>query len=532
MTLSSFAGPFLPEIVLLAAVFLVFLLDVLKVRRIELTGGIAVAATLAALALVLADLGFAPLAALATIPSNQIDAVPSVGAAPLYTFTSLGLVFQAIFLLAAFLVGLASTSRPTDERGAPIFYGLLLLATIGMLLVAIASDLIFLLLAIEVVSIASYLLVAYTRRDVRGLEAAMKFFVIGALSTVLSFFGASLLFGAYGTTNLLLLRAAGTAVGYPILVLLGYGFLIAGLAFKVTLVPFHAWAVDVYDGAPDDVSAFLAGGTKKIGVFAFFLVFLGPVLLVGPVGQSGYGLFGGSVALGASFQIALAVIAVLTMTVGNVLALLQRQMKRMLAYSSISQAGYMMIGIAIGSAPALGGATLQVFAHVLMKTGAFLVVGAVAALGVGPLIDDWRGLGTRRPLLGTSFALMLLSLAGVPLTIGFVSKFVLFSAAVQAQGWFIWLAVAGLLNSALSVFYYARVLKVMFFDVAPAPDPALAGAVVGAAGPPVLRVGGLGYGRAVTIGLIALTIVVIGIYPQPVLGAIQAAAYHFVSVGA
>ena len=532
MTFASFAAPFLPEIVLLAGVLLIFLLDVLRVRRIELTGGIAVAATVAALAMVIADLGFAPLGFLATLSPSQIDQLPAAGAAPLYAFTSLGLVFQAIFLLATLLVALASTSRPSDERGAPIFYGLLLLATIGMLLVAIASDLIFLLLAIEVVSISSYLLVAYTRKDVRGLEAAMKFFIIGALSTVLSFFGASLLFGAYGTTNLYLLRAAGTAVGYPILVLLGYAFLVAGLAFKVTLVPFHAWAVDVYDGAPNDVSAFLAGGTKKIGVFAFFLVFLGPVLAVNAVGQSGYGLFGGSVALGPSFQLALGFLAVLTMTVGNVLALLQKEMKRMLAYSSISQAGYMLIGIAIGSAPALGGATLQVFAHVLMKTGAFLVVAAVAALGVGPLITDWRGLGTRRPFLSTAFALMLLSLAGVPLTIGFASKFVLFSAAVQAQGWFIWLAVAGLLNSALSVFYYARVLKVMYFDPSPEPDPVLAGAVVGAAGPAALPVGGLGYGRAAAIALIAVLIVALGVYPQAVLGAIQSAAYHFVAVGA
>ena len=531
MTVQSFVGPFAPELLLLAGALLVFLLDVLKVRRNEVVGGVAVVASVAALAFVVADLGFGPLAFLATIPASSVDRLPAVGTAPLYAFSSLGLVFQAIFLLAAFFVALASTSRPSDERGAPIFFGLLLLATLGMLLVAIASDLIFLLLAIEVVSIASYLLVAYTRKDIRGLEAAMKFFIIGALSTVLSFFGASLLFGAYGTTNLYLIRAAGTAVAYPTLVLLGYGFLIAGLAFKVTLVPFHAWAVDVYDGAPDDVSAFLAGGTKKIGVFAFFLVFLGPVLVVGTAGQSGYGLFGGSVALGASFQVALGLLAVVTMTVGNVLALLQKEMKRMLAYSSISQAGYMLIGIAIGSAPALGGATLQVFAHVLMKTGAFLVVGAVAALGVGPLIEDWRGIGLKRPLLATSFALMLLSLAGVPLTIGFVSKFVLFSAAVQAQGWFIWLAVAGLLNSALSVFYYARVLMVMFFDVAPA-DPIPAGAVVGASGPPALPVGGLGYGRAATLAVIAVLIVALGIYPQVVLGPIQTAAYHFVSVGA
>ncbi len=174
---------------------------------------------------------------------------------------------------------------------------------------------------------------------------------------------------------------------------MGYGFLIAGLAFKVTLVPFHAWAVDVYDGAPSDVSAFLAGGTKKIGLFAFFLVFLGPVLFINPAGAGHSPFAGGPLDLGPLLSITLGVLAVLTMTVGNVLALLQKEMKRMLAYSSISQAGYMLIGIAIGTAPALTGATLQIFAHVLMKGGAFLVVAGVGALGVGPLIDDWKGLG-------------------------------------------------------------------------------------------------------------------------------------------
>lgn len=530
MDLSQFAGPFLPEIILLAGTLLIFLLDVLGVRRIEATGGVAVAATAFALLFVVADLGFAPFAALATIPSGQVDAVVATGATPLYAFTSLGFIFQGIFLLAALLVSLASVSRPSSERGAPIFFGLLLLATLGMLLVAIASDLIFLLLAIELTSISTYLLVGYTRRDVRSLEAAMKFYIIGALSTTLSFFGVSLLFGAYGTTNLYEIRAVAGAVGYPVLVLLGYGFLIAGLAFKATLVPFHAWAVDVYDGAPTDVTAFLTGGSKKVGLFAFFLVFLGPVLFFSP-GAGASPFSNGTVDLGPVLQITLSVLAVVTMTVGNVLALLQREMKRMLAYSSISQAGYMLIGIAIGTSPAVAGATLQMFAHVFMKTGAFLVVAAVAALGVGPLIDDWKGLGVRRPLLGVAFGLMLLSLAGVPLTLGFVSKFVLFSAAVQAQGYFVWLAVAGLLNSALSVFYYARVLKVMFFDP-PAPSTLPQGAVVGGSEPSLLPAGGLGYGRAAAIALAAVAIVALGIYPQPVLGAIQTAAQHFVNVGA
>ncbi len=526
----ALAATFAPELVVLASALLVFLLDVVGVRRLEAVGGVAVGGAAVALLLVLADLGFAPLAVLRTLGPGAINVAPAVGAAPLYFVSSFGLVFQAIFLSATLLVGLASLSRDPHEPGAPIFFGLLSLATLGMLLVAVASDLIFLLLAIEVTSLSTYLLVGYTRRGVRPLEAAMKFYIIGAVSSTLAFFGASLLYGAYGTTDLFRIAAVAGTVGTPVLALLGYGFLIAGLAFKTTLVPFHAWAVDVYDGAPTDVSAFLAGGTKKVGVFAFFLVFLGPVLFVHP-GAPGNPFGGGPFAIGPTVQLTLGVLAVLTMTFGNVLALLQREMKRLLAYSSISQAGYMLLGIAVGTPAALAGATFQVLAHVLMKGGAFLVVAGVAGLGVGPLVDDWRGMGARRPLTSTAFALMLLGLAGVPLTIGFDSKFVLFSAAVDARGYFVWLAVAGLLNSALSVFYYVRVLKAIFFD-APVPSDVPAGAVVGAAGPPALRAGGLGVARAVAIGIAAVAIVAIGIYPQPILGPIQQAASHFYALGA
>jgi len=524
------AATFAPEIVVLASALLVFLLDVLGVRRLEAVGAVSVGGSALALLLVLADLGFAPLAFARTIAAGAVDLAPGAGSSPLYLVSSFGLVFQALFLTAALLVGLASMSRDSREPGAPIFFGLLSLATLGMLLVALASDLIFLLLAIEVTSIATYLLVGYTRRGIRPLEAAMKFYVIGAVSSTLGFFGVSLLYGAYGTTNLFRIGAVAGAVGYPVLALLGYGFLVAGLAFKTTLVPFHAWAVDVYDGAPTDVSAFLAGGSKKVGVFAFFLVFLGPVLFVHP-GAPGNPFSGAPFAIGPIVQVTLGVLAVLTMTVGNVLALLQREMKRLLAYSSISQAGYMLLGIAVGTAPALAGATFQVLAHVLMKGGAFLVVAGVAAVGVGPLVDDWRGLGQRRPLTSAAFALMLLSLAGVPLTIGFASKFVLFSAAVDARGYFVWLAVAGLLNSALSVFYYARVLKAVYFE-GPAPGPLPGSAVVGAAGPATLPAGGLGYGRALAIALATLAIVALGVYPQAVLGPIQAAATHFLALGA
>ncbi len=526
--LLSLAAPFLPETILLTGVLLIFLLDVLGARRLELVGGVAVGASALSLLFVVADLGFAPLGALRTLSAASVDPTVGAGQAPLWTFTSLGLVFQGMFLLAALLVSLASLSRPSDERGSPIFFGLLLLATLGAVLLTISTDLVFLLLAVELTSISTYVLVGYTRQGLRPLEAAMKFYIVGAVSSALSFFGASLLFGAYGTTNLLAIRAVAGTVGTPVLALLGYGFLLAGLAFKATVVPFHAWAVDVYDGAPSDVSAFLAGGTKKVGLFAYLVVFLGPVLFV-TVGGSANPFSGSPFSIGPILQVTLGILAVVTMTVGNLLALLQKEMKRLLAYSSISQAGYMLLGVTIGTSPAVAGATFQIFAHVLMKGAAFLVVAGVAGLGIGPLVEDYRGLGSRRPMLSIAFALLLLSLAGVPLTVGFVSKFVLFSSAVQAQGYFVWLAVAGLLNSALSVFYYARVLKALFFE-APVPSAPAAphGAVVGASGPLPLAAGGLGYGRALAIGIAAALVVALGVYPQPVLGPIQSAASHFV----
>ena len=221
--------PFLPEIFILAAALLVLLSDVVGVRRLEAVGGLALAGLVAALALVLADLGFVPLLALRSLAASSVDAAPAVGA--LYAFTTLGLVFQAIFLLASILVALATLSRPSEQPGAAVFFGLLLLATLGMLLVAVAVDLIFLLLALEVTAISSYLLVGYPRRDPRGLEAAMKFYIIGALSAAMSFFGASLLYGAYGSTSLRVLGHALPGGANGELAIAGYAFLLVGLGF-------------------------------------------------------------------------------------------------------------------------------------------------------------------------------------------------------------------------------------------------------------------------------------------------------------
>ncbi|MCI4317487.1 MAG: hypothetical protein L3J96_03025, partial [Thermoplasmata archaeon] len=260
------------------------------------------------------------------------------------------------------------------------------------------------------------------------------------------------------------------------------------------------------------------------------LVFIGPVALLTSRTMT---CTGGACVIAHDFspdlQLALSLLAILTMTVGNILALLQKEMKRMLAYSSISQAGYMLIGIAIGSGPAIAGATFQIFAHVFMKAGAFLVVAGVSAIGIGPLIDDWRGLGAKRPGVAMAFAFMLLSLAGIPLTVGFVSKFILFSSAVYAQGWFVWLAVAGLLNSAVSVFYYARVLKVMYME---RPQSSAADAPSSVSSLDGTAFGGIGRARTAAILIATGAIVLFGVDPQLVLGAIQSAATHFVATGA
>lgn len=525
---------YLPEALALAGTLLIFLMDAAGVRQRVFLGGLASLLLFVGLLSVLADLGVVGLAStpLATVPTSLIMAGNSgVAAGPIW-FTSFGLLWQAIFLSAALLVSFASLSDAEGDREVPIFYGLLCLATLGMLLVALSADLIFLLLAIELTGLSTYVMVAYARKDPRALEGAMKFYLIGALSSAVSFFGASLLYGAYGTTSLSILGEAPTGgAGGTDMVLVGLGLIAVGLGFKATLVPFHMWAVDVYDGAPDTVSAFLAAGSKKMGILAFIEVFVAASMVFR--GNAGYPVY---LMLGA--------LAVTTMTVGNVLALQQRTMKRMLAYSSISQAGYLLIGIAVDSPAALSGSTIQAVAHVLMKGGAFVFVGAMTAIGVGNRIDDYRGLGRSHPVTSASFAILLLSLAGIPLTLGFIGKFYLFGSAVEAGGFFVFLAIAGLLNSAVSVFYYARVLRIMYMsDAAPTTSgrwtPAVARLADPGAGsaPPsplpssalgrvLAEARAMGVARWLTIVICAVLTLALGIYPTPLIDLTNYAAHN------
>jgi NADH-quinone oxidoreductase subunit N len=383
------------------------------------------------------------------------------------------LFFQVMFAFVAFLVVLASRGFVrAEEPHQGEYYALMLLAVVGMMFTAAATDLFVLFLAFEVSSLSTFALVAFRKRDKQATEASVKFFIIGAVSSGIILFGISLIYGIAGstsigaTTDLLRLRGL-TVAGNPNIeppLIIALVLLIAGFGFKVAVVPFHMWAPDVYQGSPTSISVLLTAASKNVGIVALFRVFL-------------IGLIGVQV----DWVAAIAILGIATQTVGNIVAIPQRSIKRMLAYSSIAQAGYILIALPVGavalqsSAPgdaaatvaALGlvGGMLHVFVYAAMKAGAFLVVAGTEVRGIPDDMEAYKGLGRRMPFLAFSMTVFLLSLAGIPPLGGFFSKFVLFSSAVNAMPfnqWYLALAVSGVLNSALSLYYYARVVWYMY----------------------------------------------------------------------
>src|SRR2546422_1992121 len=397
------------------------------------------------------------------------------------TFT---LFFHIVFMFVALLAVLASRSfiKPEEPHQGE-YYCLLFLAVVGMMFTAAATDLFVLYLAFEISSISTFALVAFRKKDKQATEAALKFFIIGSVSSAIILFGISLVYGVAGSsriasvghlTDLAVLKGklstAVPAMEAPLIVAIV--FLLAGFGFKVAVVPFHMWAPDVYQGSPTTISTFLAAGSKKVGIVALFKVFLVGLL-----------------AIQVDWIAAIAVLAIVTQTVGNLFAIPQRNIKRMLAYSSIAQVGYILIAIPVGAvairgnepgatgdaarivaAAGLLGGMYHVLTHAIMKGGSFLVVAATSTAGVGEDIADYKGLGKRMPFVAWSMTIFLFSLAGIPVGGGFVSKFLLFSSAVSAiqfSPWFLALAVSGVLNSALSLYYYARVVWYMLVLEAP-----------------------------------------------------------------
>ncbi|MDO5862410.1 MAG: NADH-quinone oxidoreductase subunit N [Thermoplasmata archaeon] len=371
-------------------------------------------------------------------------------------YTGLMVLLFQIVLFLAILVSNASTETTRLHVGA--YYALIIGATTGMMFVAGSSDLLTIFVGVELTSISSYALVTMKRNDSRAAEAGVKYVIIGGLSTALTIYGISMIYGLTGTTDIASIAATTSVTGMSWILAVGLVCMVAGYGFKIAAVPFHMWAPDVYEGSSTPVSMFLATGSKKMGLGVFFQIFV--VIFVAGTAMSDI--------CGEQIQYLFAIIAAFTMTVGNVVAIAQNNIKRMLAYSSIAQAGYILIALAVMSEYAVSAGLFHMFTHVFMKGGAFLIVGALICVGLGEKISDYKGLAKRSPFLAAAMLFFLFSLAGIPPLAGFTSKFFLFNAAIGGvdgvTSQWVWLAFIAILNSAISLYYYARVVKAMYIE--------------------------------------------------------------------
>jgi NADH-quinone oxidoreductase subunit N len=387
----------------------------------------------------------------------------------------LRLFFSLVAVGAAIITALLASQFLREEALPPgEFYALLLFATTGMLLMAAAGDLVMIFLGLEISSISTYVLAGYRRHDVRATESSLKYFLLGSFSTAFLLYGMALTYGATRTTNLALIRRviADDAVLYSPLLLIGAALMLVGFGFKIASAPFHLWTPDVYEGAPTLVTAFMATGPKA-AVFAAFLRVFADAFTT----SAGAGV---GAELQATWINALAVLAVLTMTIGNVIALSQKNIKRLLAYSSIAHAGYALVGFVTGDFAPVG---FYLLTYAVMNLGAFAVIQLLARAGdLKTEIGDYAGVGFEAPALSFPLAIFLLSLAGIPPTAGFMGKFYVFKYAWDADLGLRWLVIAAIINSIISVYYYLYPIVVMFFRPAP-PDfvkPRVSGAVAAA----------------------------------------------------
>jgi NADH-quinone oxidoreductase subunit N len=374
-----------------------------------------------------------------------------------------GSFFAISLLIVSIMVSASSWDYMKGISNYSSYYSLILLSTIGMILIAYSTDFVMLFVAWELMSIPTYALAAFSKKDPISNEAAIKYFMFGALSTALLVVGIGLVYAVTGTTNigdsitilaeLSALPQNQTSLGGIIPIsYLAIGLFIAGFGFKMGLVPFHMWLPDAYEGAPTTIGALLAAGTKKAGFAAAIRVIV-------------IGIF----ALGLEWSIVLAILAVITMTVGNFGALIQKSVPRIMAYSSMAQAGYIMIGLALApyAASALDGSLFHILNHAVMKSASFLAIAAVAVALASYSLEKYTGLAKRMPITAIALAISLLALAGVPPLNGFWSKLVIFQSAIDSGTvipWGPYLAIAGLLNSALSLGYYLWIIKKMYLD--------------------------------------------------------------------
>jgi NADH-quinone oxidoreductase subunit N len=460
--------PILPELVLVVVALLVLLFDLfLPKGRKSILGWYSLAGV-----------------AVAAYVSFQLMGVQGTFFGGTFQLDPFSTFFKFVFYIACglgILVSINYLKTEDLERGE--YYALMLFATSGMMLMASAADLITLYLGLELMALSIYVLAGFMRRDHRSNEAAIKYLVLGAFSSGIMLYGMSLLYGLAGTTNLAgilsFLRAAD--LGNPV-IFLAMMMLVVSFGFKVAAVPFHMWVPDVYEGAPTSVTAFMSAGPKVAGFAVLLRVFL---YAFAPLHDHATAILAG--------------LAVLTMAVGNILALSQTNIKRMLAYSSIAHAGYALVGLAAGGPEGAASVMLYVCIYAVMNMGAFGIVIMLRKAGErGEEITDFAGLGKTNKTAALIMLIFMFSLAGIPPTAGFVGKFYIFKAAVESG--LVWLAVAGVLFSAVSAYFYLRVIMLMYmsepkgsFELTTSPS--------------------LGIALAVSV----IAVVVIGVYPTDLL---------------
>ncbi len=357
--------------------------------------------------------------------------------------------FACLFVIAAGLTlllsinALENTSLLVSE-----FFALIIFATVGMLLMAASAHLLTLFLGLELLSVSLYVLAGFRRSDKNSIEASFKYFLLGAFASGFLLYGIALIYGSVGSASLTALAEAVKArhlLDSPLLTA-GLALMAVGLGFKIALAPFHTWAPDVYQGAPTPIAAFMATGSKA----AAFAALLRIALATGMMTQ-------------AVWQDIFWVLAVVTMTVGNIVALRQDNIKRLLAYSSIAHAGYILVGVIANNELGSSAVLYYLLSYTFMNIGAFGVVAFLSKTEDELVnLNDYRGLAFRRPFAAVAMAIFMFSLAGIPITAGFMSKFYVFSAAVQSG--FLWLVILGVINSMISLYYYLGVVVVMFMQ--------------------------------------------------------------------
>jgi NADH-quinone oxidoreductase subunit N len=467
-------GPLLPTLIVLAAAALVLLLD-LGPRWIgrEVLAAVALGGMVAALLVTLSRWG--------TVGRAFRDMI---------VLDNFALFFNVVICYATALIVLLSMDylRRSGNDSAE-YWALVLFATAGMMLLAAAGDLVVVFLGLELMSLSLYVLAGLFKRELASGEAALKYFLLGAFASSFLLYGIALIYGAAGTTSLDRIALAMAGRTNDPLFVIGLGLLLVGFGFKISSVPFHMWAPDVYQGAPTSVTALIATGSKA-AAFAALIRVLAVQLRGVPDDWTALVWVGAAV----------------TMTVGNVVAIAQSNLKRMLAYSSIAHVGYMLIGLVAGGPGGVGAILFYLLTYTFTTAGAFGVI-TLCERARAEAVDvaDYTGLARRHPLLAAVLALFLLSLIGIPPLAGFVGKFYLFGAAVRA-GHF-WLAVIGVLNSAVAAYYYLRVVVLMYMRE---PEGASTSCVPSFAS-----------GLALTIALLA--IVLLGVIPAPFADLAQAA---------